>query len=67
MLSVLLFSHLGELTLWNRRLLVPLLKPLMRQEVLSHDTRDLLEVIQDCKACIFYLLLRWAEPAEFVV
>ena len=67
MLRILLFSHLCELALRNRRLLVPLLKPLMRQEVLSHDTRDLLEVIKDGKARILYLLLRWAEPAEFVV
>ena len=67
MLSVLLFSHLGKLALRNRRLLVPLLKPLMRQEVLSHDTRDLLEVIKDGKARILYLLLRWTEPAKFVV
>ena len=67
MLSVLLFSHLGKLALRNRRLLVPLLKSLMRQEVLSHDTRDLLEVVKNRKACVFNLFLRRAEPAEFVV
>ena len=47
MLSVLLFSHLGKLTLRNRRLLVTLLELLVRQEVLSHDARDLLEVVKN--------------------
>ena len=39
----------------------------MRQEVLCHDARDLLEVIQDGKSRIFDLLLGWTELAEIIV
>ena len=66
-LCILLFSHLGKLALGNCSLLVSLLKSLMRQEVLSHDPRDLLEVIKNSQTSVLYFLFRWAEPAEIVV
>ena len=45
LLSLFLFSHLGKLTSRNGRLLVPLLELFVRQEVLSHDARDLFKII----------------------
>ena len=66
MLSTLFLSHLGELALRDSSLLISLFQLLMGQEVLCHDTRDLLEVVEDCKASILYFLLSRAKSAELV-
>lgn len=39
----------------------------MRQEVLCHDSRNLLEVIQYGESWILLTLVRWAKPAELVI
>ena len=44
-LRAFLLTHLTELILRNGRLLVPFLKLFMRDEVLCHDARNLLEVV----------------------
>lgn len=67
MLSVLFFTHLREFTLGYGRLFIPFLKPLVCQEVLSHDSGDFFEVVEDGESGIFDLLLGWAEPTEVVV
>ena len=67
LLSLLLFSHLGKLTTRDGRLLIPLLELFVRQEVLSHDARDLFKIIKDGKSRILLPLIWWAEPAELVI
>ena len=66
MLSTLFLPHLGELALRDSSLLISLFQLLMGQEVLCHDTRDLLEVVEDCKASILYFLLSRAKSAKLV-
>ena len=39
----------------------------MRQEVLCHDSGDLLEVVEHGKAWVLLALIRWAKPSELVV
>ena len=52
LLGDLLLPHLGELTLGNGRLLIAFLKLFVRQEVLRHDARDLLEVVKHGNSCV---------------
>lgn len=67
LLCLLLFAHFGKLTARNSSLLVPLLQLFVRQEVLSHNTRDLPEVVEDGKPRILISLVRRAELTELVV
>ena len=67
LLCTFFLSHLGKLTARNGCLFVTFLEFLVRQEVLCHDARDLFEVVQDGKPCIFDLFLGWTELAEIIV
>lgn len=66
LLRLLLFFHFSELASRNGRLLVAFLELFMRQEVLSHDTGDLSEVIEDGKSRILLALIWRAELTELV-
>ena len=52
LLGNLFFPHLSELTLRDGCLLIAFLELFVRQEVLGHDARDLLEVVKNSNACI---------------
>lgn len=67
MLRVLFFTHLREFTLGYGRLFIPLLQPLVRKEVLSHDSGDFFEVVKDGESGIFDLLFGRTEPTEVVI
>ena len=67
LLSLLFFFHLCELAPRDRCLLISLLKLFVRQEVLGHDARDLLEVIKHGKSRILLPLIWRTESAEFVI
>ena len=68
LLGISFHSHSCQLSLWNCTLIVTLLNLFMWQEILCHDSTNLLEVFQDlCSWILLLFLLSWTESLKLVV
>ena len=65
--GVLLLTYLSQLTLRNRRTFILLFNILMLHIVLSHYSRDFLEVSEDLLSWILCFFLLWTEATVGIV